>query len=226
MSGSARAVALEVVRRVADDGAYSNLLLSSLLERSALGDRDRGLATELAYGTLRRLVSLDHALAPLLRRPLSSASSEARAALRLGAYQVLHTRIPAHAAVGETVELVRERDRGFVNAVLRRLASGGPRSAPHGDEGIAVRTGLAAWAVRELRRLLGDEAEEAAAGLARQAPVAIRANPCRTSPEALEGSLWEAGLEVERGRLHPGSFRLRRGAPASLPGFRDGRFTI
>ena len=226
MGKNARRVALELVRRVADEGAYSNLLLASLLRGSALGERDRGLATELAYGTLRRLIPLDHALAPLLRRPLASAASEARAALRLGAYQVLHTRIPAHAAVGETVELVRERDRGFVNAVLRRLATDGPRPAPEGERGIAVRTGLTPWAVRELRRLLGDEAERAAAALAEQAAVTIRTNPCRTTPEALEGAMRDAGVDVERGRIHPGSFRVRRGAPTSLPGFREGRFTV
>ena len=161
MNASSRAVALEVVRRVADEGAYSNLLLPSLVSRSGLAERDRALATELGYGTLRRLIPIDHALGALVDLPLASASPRARAALRVGAYQLLFTRVPPHAAVSETVALLAGNERGFANAVLRRLAREGLPEPPPGDEGVAVRTGLAAWAVRELRLLLGDEAEPA-----------------------------------------------------------------
>src|ERR687895_401822 len=122
----ARDIALEVVRRVADEGAYSNLLLPALLRRSRLSSRDRGLATELAYGTLRRLLPIDERLADLVQRPIEQASPIARAALRVGAYQLLYMRVPAHAAVGETVELVPSGQRGFVNAVLRKLSTAGP----------------------------------------------------------------------------------------------------
>src|SRR5919106_1554773 len=114
MSDSARSVAAEVVRRVADGDAFSNLLLPS---------------------------PIDRALAGLVRRPLERASAPARAALRLGAYQLLHTRIPAHAAVTETVSLVPLRQRGFVNAVLRRLTADRPEPPSGADDAaIAVRT--------------------------------------------------------------------------------------
>ncbi|MGH2657193.1 MAG: 16S rRNA (cytosine(967)-C(5))-methyltransferase RsmB [Actinomycetota bacterium] len=227
MSGSARSVAADVVRRVADGDAFSNLLLPSLLDRAGLEPRDRALATELAYGTLRRLIPIDRVLAGLVRRPLDRASAPARAALRVGAYQLLHTRIPAHAAVTETVSLVPRQQRAFVNAVLRRLSTRPPRP-PRGDDDAAVtgRTGLAQWAVEELRRLVGDEAEEAAAALASPAPLPLRANPCRADPARLVAALREAGLEPQPGVLHPASLRLPGGRPSDLPGFAEGWFAV
>jgi 16S rRNA (cytosine967-C5)-methyltransferase len=227
VSASARAVAAEVVRRVADGDAFSNLLLPSLLDRARLTARDRALATELAYGTLRRMIPIDRTLAGLVRRPLDRASGPARAALRLGAYQLLYTRIPPHAAVTETVSLVARGQRAFVNAVLRRLSSKRPEP-PRGDddEAVSARTGLAPWAVGELRRLLGDEAEEAAGALAASAPLPLRANPCRADPERLVAALREAGLDPQPGALHPGSLRVPGGRPADLPGFAEGWFAV
>ncbi|MGH2765518.1 MAG: transcription antitermination factor NusB [Actinomycetota bacterium] len=227
VSGSARSVAAEVVRRVTDGDAFSNLLLPALLERSGLPARDRALATELAYGTLRRLMPIDRALAGLLKRPLDRASAPARAALRIGAYQLLHTRIPPHAAVAETVALVPSGQRGFVNAVLRRL-SARPPGAPQGDddEAVAARTGLASWGVREIRSLVGDEVEEAAAALAAPGPLTIRSNPCRQEPDELRRALREAGHGPDPGRLHPGSLRFPGGRPSDLPGFAEGWFAV
>lgn len=225
--GSARAVALELVRRVADEGAYSNVLLPALLRRSGLSARDRGLATELGYGTLRRLIPIDGRLADLVERPLDRAPPLARAALRIGAYQLLHTRIPGHAAVGETVELVPTSQRGFVNAVLRSLSTAAPPAAGGtGDGAVAMRTGLAAWAVTELRRLVGDEAEAAAAALASPAPLTIRSNPCAVPIEELERALRAAGHLPERGAIHHGSMAVPGAVPTELPGFADGWFAI
>jgi 16S rRNA (cytosine967-C5)-methyltransferase len=224
---TARRVALDVVRRVTEEGAYSNLALPRTIARAGLSGRDAALATELAYGTLRRRLRLDDAIGPLLDRPLDTAPKSARAVLRLGAYQLLETRIPAHAAVAETVELAEPRHRGFVNAVLRRLAStppGVPEGA--GDDDVAVRTGVEAWVVRELRRLLGDEAEAAAAALAAPASLTLRANPCREDAETLERELERAGVRAERGALVPESLLVAGGSPASLPGFGEGWFAV
>src|SRR5581483_791900 len=151
---SARSVALAVIRRVVERGGFSNLALRSALDRSDLS------SAELAYGTLRRLPALDREIALRLDRPMDRTSPAALAVLRLGVYQLRHTRIPRHAAVSETVALADARERGLVNAVLRRIAAE-PAIALTGtsDAEVSVRTGLVEWAVRELRRLLGPEAE-------------------------------------------------------------------
>ncbi|MBM9467745.1 RsmB/NOP family class I SAM-dependent RNA methyltransferase [Nakamurella leprariae] len=107
-------------------GAFANLALPRLIDRHRLAGRDAALATELGYGTCRVLGQLDAVLDACSSRPLGEVDGVALDALRLGAYQLLHTRIPPHAAVSATVEQVRLGERpeaaGFVNAVLRRVA--------------------------------------------------------------------------------------------------------
>ena len=226
---SARSIALDVIRRVTDEGAYSNLTLARTLARARLSERDAAFATELVYGTLRRRVPIDHALGPLLERPLDTAPKGARAALRLGAYQLAYLRVPAHAAVSETVALVDHRHRGFVNAVLRRAATATPDVPDgRGDLAVSLRTGLAEWAVRELRRIVTSDAEteEAAAALAERAELTIRTNTCSTTVDALERALADADVPSARGRVHPESLVVGSGAPAALPGFERGWFAV
>lgn len=126
MAPTPRAVAYDVVRRVFEEGAYADRAF-----RAAAGElsgRDRAFAMQLAYGTVQRVRPLDHAIETLGRRPVRKLDAPVRAALRLGAYQLAYTDVPAHAAGHETVELVRaaglERAVAFTNAVMRRLAAG------------------------------------------------------------------------------------------------------
>ncbi len=223
-----RAVALEAIVRVTEQGGYSNLAIPGALRRAKLSLDDRALAAELAYGTIRRLVSLDWAIGRHASRPISRMTSTARAALRLGAYQLLFTRIPPHAAVFETVGLTSSGERGFVNAVLRRL-SDEPPSWPEGegDEDLAIRTGLTPWAIDDLRRLLDDEAEPAAEALAERGLLGLRVNSCRASVEDAEIALRDAGIDVRRGSVHPDVLLVDRvGDPSELPGFREGHLAV
>jgi 16S rRNA (cytosine967-C5)-methyltransferase len=120
-----RRAALELLDAVRTRDAYANLALPGILRRARLRDRDAALATELGYGTLRARGLLDAVLEDCIDRPLAKVEPPLLDALRLGAYQLLRTRVPAHAAVDTTVELVRaqagSRSAGFVNAVLRRV---------------------------------------------------------------------------------------------------------
>ncbi|MDN5749831.1 MAG: rRNA small subunit methyltransferase B [Pseudonocardia sp.] len=120
-----RAAALELLDAVRTRDAYANLALPAILRRHRLRDRDAALATELGYGTLRARGLLDAVIEHCTDRPLGKVEPALLDALRLGAYQLLRTRIPPHAAVDTTVELVRgqagTRSAGFINAVLRRV---------------------------------------------------------------------------------------------------------
>ena len=124
----ARRVAYQVVRRVFEDEAYADRALRSAAEAAALDERDRGFAMQLAYGTVQRARTLDHAIERLGRRPVRKLDPPVLAALRLGAYQLAYLDVPPHAAANESVELVRaarlERAVPFTNAVMRRLAQG------------------------------------------------------------------------------------------------------
>ena len=225
---SARALALRVIRRVTEEGAYSNLTLASELGRSSLSARDRQFAADLVYGTLRKLLVLDRAIAGVSSRPLASVDPPATALLRLGAYQLLFSRVPDHAAVSETVALASARRRGFVNAVLRKLAAAPPQPATGTyDRAVSERTGLAEWAVGELRRILPEEEVDlAAAGLASQADLALRTNRCRTAPERLADRLRDSGFDVTRGLYNSDVLQLRSAIPALLPGYEEGWFTV
>jgi 16S rRNA (cytosine967-C5)-methyltransferase len=126
---TARSVAHAVVRRVFEEDAYADRAFRSAAE--GLGARDRAFAMQLAYGTVQRVRTLDHAIETLGRRPVRKLDPPVRAALRIGAYQLAYMDgVPAHAAVDESVELVRrsglERAVAFTNAVLRRLSEGLP----------------------------------------------------------------------------------------------------
>jgi len=116
---SARAVALRALERI-DQGAYANLVLPALLDRSGLDARDRHFATELVYGATRMRRACDFLVD---RYVLRGPDPSVRAALRLGAYQLAWLRTPPHAAVSETVAVAPRRARGMVNAVLRKVAA-------------------------------------------------------------------------------------------------------
>ena len=161
----ARVAAYEVVRRVFEEEAYADRVLRGAAEK--LDARDRALAQRLAYGTVQRVRTLDHALEAVGRRPVAKLDAPVRTALRLGAYQLgyLDT-VPRHAAVNESVELVRraglERAVPFANAVMRRLAlelgdvlAALPEGTP---EEAALKHSYPDWVAKTWWRELGAEA--------------------------------------------------------------------
>ncbi len=136
--------------RTEEGGAYANLLLPKLLDHSKLQSADRRLVTELVYGTLRMRRACDAAIDPYLLR---SVDVPTRAALRVGAYQLLFLRTPAHAAVAATVEAVQGPARKVVNAVLRRVAEAGEPQWPD----LATRLSYPDWVVERLITDLGHQ---------------------------------------------------------------------
>jgi 16S rRNA (cytosine967-C5)-methyltransferase len=164
----ARRAAYDVVERVFEDGAYADRALARAVAR--LGARDRALAQRLAYGTVQRVRTLDHAIERLGGRPMRRLEPPVRTALRLGAYQLAFVSgVTPYAAVNESVELVRlagrQRAVGLTNAVLRRLAGGigelvtslpeeSPRQA-------ALRHSYPDWVAETWWQALGPEATRA-----------------------------------------------------------------
>ncbi len=166
MTPNARQVAYRCLQRIDHEGAYANLLLQGELGRSKLSERDRGFVTELVYGTTRMRRACDALIDRfLIKEPQPSL----RTLLRLGAYQVHFAGVAAHAAVGETVELAPKPARGFVNAILRRVAD-----TPMEWANDAVRLSYPDWIVARLRAELGDEADATLTRMNEPAPVSIR----------------------------------------------------
>ena len=162
---TARRLAVDALVRIDRDGAYANLLVPGMLDASGLSPRDRAFVTELVYGTVRMRRACDWLIDPFIDRPLDA---DVRNALRLGAYQLVFLRTPAHAAVSATVDAAPRRARGLVNAVLRKVARGGEVTWP--DDG--TRLSYPDWVVARVRSDIGEHDGTAAlAAMNRPAPV-------------------------------------------------------
>jgi 16S rRNA (cytosine967-C5)-methyltransferase len=120
-------VAFEVLRAVAAEDAYANLVLPSRIRHHGLDKRDAGFATELSYGALRGQGTYDAILARCVDRPLDQLDPAILDALRIGVHQLLAMRVPAHAALDQTVGLARAvigaGPSALINAVLRKVAA-------------------------------------------------------------------------------------------------------
>lgn len=184
-----RAIAYRVIRRVFEEGAYADRALRS--QTAALEPRDRALATMLVFGTVQRRATLDHVIRQLTDRPLSRLDPPVLAALRLGLFQLLCLdRIAPHAAVGESVELVKQERRGgagLVNAVLRRAVREGDQILAALDdrtpEAAAVRHSVPEWLAEMWWDELGADAARAlVTAVNRPAEAALRVNALATTP--------------------------------------------
>ena len=194
---TARAIAVDALVRV-EDGAYSHILLPELLRKQSLEPRDRAFATDLVYGTLRMQRALDYLIARVSKRPIASLDAGVRAALRLGAYQLVTGTSP-HAAVGETVGVVAERARGFANGVLRSLARlGPPWPLPAGDgiDAIGTRTSHPDWIVQTFVGELGDAALPTLALDNEPPSVTLRVNPMRATRDETIWLGWPSAVQV------------------------------
>jgi 16S rRNA (cytosine967-C5)-methyltransferase len=164
-----RRAACDVLCAVAERDAYANLLLPAVLAQRGLTGRDAALATELTYGTLRGQGTYDAVLAICSDRDLGTLDLAVREILRLGTHQLLATRVAPHAAVATSVDLVRDivgpRASGFVNAILRRVATrdldawleiAAPSRAEDIVGHLAVRYSHPRWIVVALSDALGE----------------------------------------------------------------------
>lgn len=222
----ARLIALDALVRI-EEGAFAHIVVPETLRGSDLSDRDRAFVTDLVYGTVRAQRRLDDLVARASRRPVRRLDRPVRAALRLGAYQLLHG-VPAHAAVDETVDALGARSpraRGFTNGVLRALARLGPPWPEPADPAVAL--SYPDWLVARLVTDLGpDDASAALAAMNEPAAVTLRANPRRATPDALEAELRSLAVETQRGALVGDALVVRGiGDPARLAAVREGRAT-
>lgn len=188
MIDSARACALRVVRRVFERGAYADRALAA--EAAELDQRERALATQIAYGTVQRRATLDHIARSLVRPPLEQLEPAVLAAIRIGLFQLLYLeRVPNHAAVHESVELAKRESRGgagLVNAVLRRAAREGEALLAALDDatpaGAALMHSVPEWLAELWWSELGaDEARALLRQINEPAEAALRVNSLVTS---------------------------------------------
>ncbi|BFH15052.1 16S rRNA (cytosine(967)-C(5))-methyltransferase RsmB [Paenibacillus melissococcoides] len=234
---TARDVALEVLVRVEKEGSYSNLELNRALKVAQLERADAGLATELVYGTIQRLNTIDGVLARKVQRGLAKLKPWVRNLLRMTAYQLRYLdRVPPHAAVNEAVAIAKRRGQqamgGFVNGVLRAIMREPELwDAPPADGAvsrIAWEHSHPEWLVARWIAAYG-EAETAAMCAANNQPPhgSARVNRLRGTREALLGEMRADGYRAEASALSPdGIVAAGAGNLAHSAWYRDGRLSV
>jgi 16S rRNA (cytosine967-C5)-methyltransferase len=220
----ARLVAAQLLQRVDETDAYANILLPQLIAQQRLDSRDAGLAQELAFGTLRRRNTLEEICLVAANRPRSDLDEGTLRLLALGAYQLLLTRIPSHAAINESVEIAKKTGQakasGLINAVLRKVMAKTwdewlaelEANAKTETERLSLRYSHPEWMVSALKLAL--VADGRAAELERLLE-ADNESPL-VNLVALPGRKAPSDSRLERHPSSPIGYELAEGNPANL----------
>ncbi|SIT00829.1 16S rRNA (cytosine(967)-C(5))-methyltransferase RsmB [Alicyclobacillus vulcanalis] len=241
MIAEGRQRAYRALIRVERDGAYLNVALQEALAGSGLDERDRALATEIAYGALRRQMTIDWLLSPLLRRPMAKLDPEVRVILRMSAYQMTWlSRVPPYAVAHDAVELAkshRPQAAPFVNAVMRRYAERAPEWADILRRSLARARDVERWSVEYsvpawiIERLVHDHGPDrviaALAAMNEPAPMALRVNRLRGSRDAVAARLASEGVAATPAALARDGLRIAGQVDVTrLPSYREGWVTL
>ena len=230
--GNVRDAALTILLAVDKNQAYSNLLLHQTIEKYKLDVKDRGLLTEITYGTLQHKLTLDYYLEPFIR---GKVDLWVRWLLRMSLYQMHYlSRIPAHAAVNEAVEIAKRRGHkgiaSMVNGILRSILREGVRSTTDitdSVERLAVETSHPQWLVE---RWVESYGYEETAEMLREnniPPVqTVRVNTTKATVENVLATLEREGVKAVRSEVMPECVHLQTGQAARTAAFKHGLITI
>ena len=231
-NGNVRDAALSILMEINNNQAYSNLLLHRTIEKYDIETKDRGLLTELTYGTLQHRMTLDYYLEPFVRGKLDG---WVRELLRLSIYQIVYlTKIPSHAVVHEAVEIAKRRGHKriapTVNGIFRSVLRKGVRSLDDIEDGIAktaIETSHPEWLIKRWIEQFGEE--EAAIMAHENNQSASDDRQCEYSKndtgEAI-ASLESEGIEVRKGEVVPECIVSVSSNPANTEAYKKGLITI
>jgi 16S rRNA (cytosine967-C5)-methyltransferase len=237
MVNAARHAAFRTLLRIEKERSYADVLIDRELKEGRLTGADRGLYTELVYGSLRQQGALDHIISQFSRSPVSRLERAVHVIIRLGLYQMFFLdRVPVSAAVNEAVNLANEiapKAAGFINAVLRS-ADRGRADIRYPDPGnepaayIAAKHSHPQWLVEKWLAQLGfDEAEQLAVVMSSPPPFTIRVNRLKTNRDELLNRLVSEGLSAIPCRYAPDGIIITSSASLSaLSSFHEGLFTV
>jgi 16S rRNA (cytosine967-C5)-methyltransferase len=231
----ARRAAFEILRRVETERAYASVLIASLPDTS-LSREDRGLAHEITLGVLRWRSALDYLIEHYAGRPVGRLDIPVVIALRMGIYQLRYlARVPASAAVNESVELVKSAGlrsaSSLVNAVLRKAARNPGEEVGAGINDAGARAAMELshpeWMLWQWWAMLG-ESEARALALANNMPPAsaFRVNTLRVTVDEALAELAKQGVTARASEFVPGAFIVEQGAAAVAQAANQGRIYV
>jgi len=234
---TARSVALQLLNKVYGDGAYANLAMPTLLTEAKLPDRDSAFAQEIGFSTIRWQLTYDRIIGQVSSREVAEIEPTLLNGIRLGVHQLLQMRVPAHAAINETVNLIRqscgEKVVGFANGVLRRVSEKTfenwldslESNLSSEIEVLALRYSHPEWIVRALQQSLKSD------GIEESLPELLASNnaPALVTMVALPG-LADRSDFLDEGALptylSPYGFLLDSGSPSEIPEVRNGEVRV
>ncbi|MCY1339397.1 Ribosomal RNA small subunit methyltransferase B [compost metagenome] len=193
--------------------------------------RDRALAQDLAFGAARWQPRLAMLAERLLQKPFKAADKDVEALLLVGLYQLFYTRIPAHAAIGETVgcsdKLKKPWAKGLLNAVLRNAQRQGEAIFAELERDPAARTAHPRWLQKALKASWPEHWEAVCAANNAHPPLILRVNRRHGSRDAYLAELREAGIAAEPCTFSRDGIRLAEACDVkTLPGFAEGRVSV
>ncbi|QXI33822.1 16S rRNA (cytosine(967)-C(5))-methyltransferase RsmB [Pseudomonas promysalinigenes] len=224
-----RLAAARALAAVLSGKASLNSSLPGQLEK--VDERDRGLTQDLAFGTARWQPRLDLLAAQLLQKPFKAADADVQALLLVGLYQLFYSRIPAHAAIGETVgcadKLKKPWAKGLLNAVLRRAQREGQALLASMERDPVVRTAHPRWLQKSLKAFWPEQWEAICAANNAHPPMILRVNRRHHSREAYLALLTAAGIGASACQYSRDGIVLAQACDVrSLPGFAEGWVSV
>ena len=234
MSKPARQIAFEILLKIEKDKAYSNLAIDSAVKAFCPDSTDCAFISRLVYGVTERKITLDYIISGCLSQPISKLKKEVLVILRLGTYQLVFSdKIPASAAVNESVKLAKNNKCGFatglVNAVLRKVANDG-FTIPEDTDNVK-RISVLYSAPEELVKFLSyhygeSNAEEFLKAALQPKKIIIRVNTVKTTPEELKYLLEKEGVGVSETSV-PNAFQINvNKAVYELESYKKGLFHV
>ncbi|NLB22222.1 MAG: 16S rRNA (cytosine(967)-C(5))-methyltransferase RsmB [Clostridium sp.] len=228
----ARKLAGDLLTKITKENLHSGTVLDEALSGDKLSIQDKAFVTELVYGSLARLYSIDRMIMNYSKVKLKKMEDQVLSQLRLAIYQIKYLdRVPSFAAVSEAVTIVRKkspRGGGFVNGVLRSiLRDEKPLKFKDEVEELAFEFSLKPDLVRHFMAEFPQRYKEVMAALVQAEGICIRINVDQISPKAYMELLDEADYEYRPGWFSDQFLYLdRQGGMRSLPGYREGYFSV
>lgn len=216
----ARQIALDVVNEVLFKGAYSNIALGSALNKSDLNPKDRGLVTEIVYGTIRYKLTIDTLLKQIIDMEFKSIEPEVLNILRCAIYQMKYLdKVPEYAVVDESVEMAKDVSQSaskFVNGVLRNYIRTKDELVTHykkREHKLSVEYSFPRWMINLFVTQYGiDDAENIVEGLNEVPYVTVRVNEVKSTFDEAYEKLEEQGYDIEEGYVCPEAIVIKKGS--------------
>ena len=224
-----RLAAAKALAAVLNGKASLNSSLPTQLDK--VEDRDRGFTQDLAFGTARWQPRLSALAAKLLQKPFKAADADVEALLLVGLYQLLYTRVPAHAAIGETVgcadKLKKPWAKALLNAVLRRAQRESEALLAELEHDPVVRTAHPRWLQKSLKAFWPEQWEAICAANNAHPPMILRVNRRHHNRDAYLQLLTDAGINATPCVYSVDGIVLEAATDVrSLPGFAEGWISV